>query len=128
MNRAAAGYTLLEMVVVMAIVAMAAAVAAPMGYRMIASWRNATQVQDVIGQIEQLPSTVRDSGNPLQAGPKENPLPIKLPDGWTLELHEPLHVLANGACSSATATLSTPTQHIGLSVEAPFCHVRRDSP
>lgn len=128
MNYAAAGYTLLEMVVVMTILAMATAVAAPMGSRMIGAWSNATQVQDVLGQIEQLPSTVRDSGKPLQAGPDGEPLPVKLPQGWKLELHQPLHILANGACSSATATLVTPRQQIDVHVEAPFCHVKRDMP
>lgn len=126
MNRRAAGYTLLEMVVVMSILALATAVAAPLGYRMIGSWRNATGVQDVIGQIEQLPSTVRDSGDTLRTGPDGPPLPITLPEGWTLQLHEPLQVLANGSCSSTTATLTTTTQQIDLAVEAPFCHVRRD--
>ncbi|MEO9078077.1 MAG: prepilin-type N-terminal cleavage/methylation domain-containing protein [Rhodanobacter sp.] len=128
MKSVSAGYTLLEMVVVLSILAMATAIAAPMGSRMIATWRNATQVQDVIGQIEYLPSTVRSSGNPLLAGPDDSShLPIKLPDGWTLQLHEPLKILVNGDCSSATATLTTTTQQIDLQVEAPFCHVKRDS-
>lgn len=126
MNKAAAGYTLLEMVVVMSVLAMATAVVAPMGSRMIATWRNATQVQDVISQIEHLPSTVRDSGSPLNASADGSPLPVKLPTGWTLKLQEPLQVLANGACSNTTATLTTTTQRIDMHVEAPFCHVRRD--
>lgn len=126
MNGPAAGYTLLEMVVVMSVLAMATAVVAPMGSRMIETWRNATQVQDVVSQIEHLPSTARDSGSPLDSGKDGKQLPLTLPAGWSLDLQQPLHVLANGACSSATATLITTTQRIDMQVEAPFCHVRRD--
>ena len=61
MSRCAAGYTLLEMVVVMAVLAMATALAAPPSYRMMRSWQEATRVDDVIQQLERLPGAVRAS-------------------------------------------------------------------
>lgn len=125
MNAPASGYTLLEMVVVLAIIAMATAMVAPMGYRMIGSWRDATQVQDVLGQLERLPTVVRDSGNPLDTSQHNMELPIKLPPDWQLHFDQPLRVLANGACNNAAATLTTPHQTITLHIDAPFCRVQR---
>lgn len=119
------GYTLLELVVVMAILAMATAVAAPPSYRMIRSWQEATQVEDVLQQMEQLPGTVRASGRPLD-GERNGEIPaIALPEGWSLRMATPLRVLANGACSDARGTLATQQQSIDFRILAPFCRVER---
>src|SRR5690606_24003272 len=80
------GYTLLEMVVVMAILAMATAIAAPPSYRMIRSWQEATQVEDVMQQLERLPSAVRSSGNPLSADTGQGIDLIDLPRDWTVRM------------------------------------------
>lgn len=119
------GYTLLELVVVMAILAMATAIAAPPSYRMILSWQEATQVEDVLQQMEQLPGTVRASGRPLD-GERNGGIPvIALPEGWSLRMATPLRVLANGACSDARGTLATQQQSIDFRILAPFCRVER---
>ena len=119
------GYTLLEMIVVMAILAMATAIAAPPSYRMIRSWQEATQVEDVLQQMEQLPGTVRASGRPLD-GERNGGIPvIALPEGWSLRMATPLRVLANGACSDARGTLATQQQSIDFRILAPFCRVER---
>ena len=120
------GYTLLEMVVVMAILAMATAVAAPPSYRMIRSWQEATQVEDVIQQLERLPSAVRASGNPLLA--TDGIELIELPPDWTLHMQAPLRVQANGACLGAKGTLTTLYQTLEFQIQAPFCHVQRIEP
>ena len=127
-GRCPLGYTLLELVVVMSILAMATALAAPPSYRMIRTWQEATQVQDVIEQIEHLPSTVRDSGKPLDTDTEGSKLPVDLPEDWTLHMQTPLRVLANGACSDAQATLVTAQQSIELRIQAPFCGVQRIEP
>ncbi|MGB3394186.1 MAG: type II secretion system protein [Stenotrophomonas sp.] len=119
------GYTLLEMVVVMAILAMATAIAAPPSYRMIRSWQEATQVEDVMQQLERLPSAVRASGNPLLATIDGRAELIDLPQGWTLHMAPPLHVQANGACSDAQGRLATAYQTIEFQVQAPFCRIQR---
>ena len=128
MSRSPLGYTLLELVVVMGILAMATALVAPPSYRMIRSWQESTQVQDVIEQIERLPSTVRASGKPLETDTKGSTLPVDLPQDWTLRMETPLRVLANGACSDAEATLMTAQQAIDLRIAAPFCRVQRVEP
>lgn len=128
MSRRSAGYTLLELVVVMAILAMATALAAPPSYRMISSWQESTQVKDVIEQLERLPGKVRSSGNPLSATVDATTAPVDLPQGWSLKMDEPLHVQANGACSNAQGVLITTGQSIVLRIQAPFCRVQRIEP
>jgi len=125
MSRRQPGYTLLELVVVMAILAMATAIAAPPSYRMIRSWQEATQVDDVLQQIAHLPGTVRDSGNPLDLKTDESIAIVALPPGWTLQLQAPLHVRANGACSDTQGALNTGNQIIAFRILAPFCRVQR---
>lgn len=145
MNQRGAGYTLLEMVVVMAVIAVATAVAAPPSYRMIRSWQEATDVQDVIQQLERLPSKVRADGRPLNIDPQKsaatNDLPptegqasaphpslektIDLPENWQLQVQTPLHVRVNGACSDSQILLVTEQQTVPLQIQAPFCRVQR---
>ena len=45
------GYTLLEMVVVLALMGLAVAMAAPAGFRMVQSWRHASEVDQVLRQL-----------------------------------------------------------------------------
>ena len=122
------GYTLLEMVVVMAIIAIATAIAAPPSYRMVRSWQEATQVEDVIQQLERLPSTVRASGNPLSADAGGGIDLVNLPQDWALRMDTPLRVQANGACSQAQGTLVTSYQTVEFRVLAPFCRIERITP
>jgi len=126
--RAHAGYTLLEMVVVIALIALATALVAPPGMRMIRSWQEATEVADVIEQIERLPGAVRAGGNPLVLMDEADHAPLELPDEWGLLFDTPLTVHANGACSSAQARLQTVHQDIELQILAPFCRVQRVEP
>ncbi len=128
MSRAQAGYTLLEMIVVMAILAMATAVAAPPSYRMVRSWQEATQIDDVLQQLERLPSRVRATGSSLNVEGKEAIPLVTLPDGWALRAKTPLQVQANGACADGEATLVTAHQTIDLRIHAPFCRIQRPGP
>lgn len=125
MSQGSPGYTLLELVVVMAILAMATALAAPTGYRMIRSWQEATGVDDVLLQMERLPIVVRASGAPL-AGEANGGIPlVHLPDGWSLRMAQPIHVLSNGFCSDARGVLVTASQSIDFRIRSPFCQVER---
>ncbi|MCW0205673.1 MAG: type II secretion system GspH family protein [Achromobacter sp.] len=125
MSRRTPGYTLLELVVVMAVLAMATAISAPPSYRMIRTWQEATQVEDVLQQMEHLPGTVRASGTPLEGKANDGIPVIALPEGWSLRMTTPLRVLANGACSEARGVLATTQQSIDFRVLAPFCRVER---
>jgi len=126
--RGQGGYTLLEMVVVIALIALATALVAPPGMRMIRSWQEASEVADVIEQIERLPSAVRASGNPLLLADAASNVPLELPEEWKLVFDMPLQVHSNGACSNAQGRLVSVHQEIELQILAPFCRVRRVEP
>lgn len=137
------GYTLLEMVVVLALLAMATALVAPAGYRMIQAWRDASEVDAVVGELRALSWRARMQGNafhvpagatlPLASGSRSAdrdpspsvPFELNLPDGWSLAFDTPLKVGANGVCQDSRATLSTLRQVVRLRIEAPFCRVGR---
>ena len=125
MSQGSPGYTLLELVVVMAILAMATALAAPAGYRMIRSWQEATDVDDVLLQMERLPLAVRASGSPLSTKADGGIPQIHLPAGWSLRMAEPFRILSNGYCSDARGVLMTASQSIDFRIRSPFCKVER---
>ncbi|KAF1686622.1 hypothetical protein B1992_06850 [Pseudoxanthomonas broegbernensis] len=136
----ARGYTLLEMLVVVALLALATSMVAPAGYRMIASWREADEVERVMQAIAALSLRARNEGRALElatpppaadapadadAGTAGTDL-LPLPEGWRLQMRNPLTVRANGACSDADGVLVTPRQALPFRIEAPFCRVRRE--
>jgi len=144
------GYTLLEMLVVVALLALATSMVAPAGYRMIASWREADEVERVMQAIAALSLRARNEGRALQlvaagAEPGSEDQPdtlaaadaeagttagdadlVPLPDGWRLQMQVPLSVRANGACSDAEGILHTRRQVLPFRIEAPFCRVLQE--
>src|SRR5690606_28831350 len=122
----AGGYTLLELVVVVAVLAMATALVAPSGYRMIGTWREASQVDAALQSVASLPMLARREGHRLELGgedaARDVPLIVggrndntrmreeaekasataiallALPEGWEVEFEPALVVQPNGAC------------------------------
>lgn len=122
------GYTLLEMMVVIALLALATAMVAPAGYRMIGSWLEADRVDAVLKALAALPLRQRDAGRELRVAPGDPAAAADLaplPEGWQLEFGEPLTVAANGACSDSRGALLTGRQIVDFRIEAPFCRIRR---
>lgn len=123
------GYTLLEMLVVIGLFALATSLVAPAGYRMATSWREAGRVDDVLKGFSALPLAARASGRQWQvpdaSGDGRPPPGVDLPEGWRIEMDTPLLVRANGACTDASGTLFTASQSIDFQVAAPFCRVQR---
>lgn len=122
------GYTLLEMVVVMAVLALATAIVGPSGYRMVQSWREADGVESAIRSIEALPVQAQAQGTEFRLEGDIAPSQglVDMPEGWRLQMDQPLMVRANGACADASAVLVTTRQQIALTIQGPFCQVRRN--
>lgn len=117
------GFTLLELVVVLALLGLATALVAPAGFRMIASWRRATDVDAVLGTLVALGSRARQEGRAIQlpAGEVDPKRMGALPDGWTLTLDTPLTVQANGACSGTRGEMRHENYVRQFVLQAPFC-------
>ena len=122
-NRATPGFTLLELVVVLALLGLATALVAPAGFRMIATWRRATDVDAVMGTLVALGAQARLQGRaihlPMGDIAREQ-LPT-LPDGWTVHLEVPLTVQANGACSETRGEMRQEGYARAFVLHAPFC-------
>ena len=145
-TRAAGGFTLIEMLFVLFLVAMITALVAPNTERLYASIAGKTDRKYILDQFASLgrvalrhgqayvvsppgpdgpeaaASSAARAAPPLHADAK--PYVIDLPEGWTIDLDRPLVVGANGVCFGAEVTLL----HEGriearLALEAPYCRI-----
>ncbi|WP_082592182.1 prepilin-type N-terminal cleavage/methylation domain-containing protein [Stenotrophomonas nitritireducens] len=122
------GFTLLELVVVLALLALATALVAPSGFRMIASWRRATEVDATLQAVAALGTAAAQDGRArtLEAGPVAADALPGLPEGWQVELDAPLAVQANGACGDSRGRMRGPDSYEQpFTVSAPFCRTQR---
>ena len=128
-SKAAAGFTLLELVVVLALLGLATALVAPQGFRTIATWRRATDIDAVLGALAALGAEARMEGRRLSydAGPLPHDALKGAPDGWTIVLDEPLVIQANGACGSTTGELREGGYARRFALEGPFCRIALDA-
>jgi len=122
------GYTLLEMMVVLAVLALATSLVAPASFRQLESWRRHAQAMDLLKAIATLPTAAREGAQMLviPAGRylgEFGGLPV--PDGWTVLLDSELRVLATGACLGSTGSLSQGGFLQAFALDAPYCRVRR---
>lgn len=120
------GYTLLELVVVLALLGLATALVAPAGIRTIESWRRATDVDAALDALAGVGTEAARQGRgmTLEAGAVPADELDGLPLGWTVVLDAPLEVQANGACSDASGELRDASGYSRrFELLAPFCRV-----
>lgn len=121
------GYTLLEMLAVVGVLALATAMIAPTGYRMVRSWQDADAIKQVLRELSRLPINARQSGTTLMldAGlQRKGKVTVALPDGWTLVLDSALIIGANGACGGTTGILDTGYNQFRFAMDAPYCRAQ----
>lgn len=123
------GFTLLEVIVVLAIMGLVAAVATPSVVRGIDSWRRQAQSDSVMDQLRSLPARARASGRAIElsdAALASATPPLQVEPGWSLAVPEPWTVHANGVCDGGTVELHQGQRMQVLQVSAPFCDPRVD--
>lgn len=119
----AAGFTLLELVVVLTIMGLAAALATPSLLNGIDSWRARDVLDRVQDSIRALPAQARIAGRTVVVGAKDAPAVVELDPEWSLSAVEPWSVRANGYCEGGDVVLRKGDREWTLRATAPFCDV-----
>lgn len=121
----ARGFTLLEMLVVLVILGLAASVVAPPLARTLERVREAGDRDDVARGLEALPARAREAGQALEFRAGE-PIVIRdrpWPAGWAVVPITALRVEANGFCEGGTLQVVRPSGPISWTLAAPDCRV-----
>lgn len=141
-RRASAGFTLLELIVVLTILGAAMALALPNLQNLYDSLVRRSERDLVLDEVNRLGATAASVGRDLVLWPEDEELPadedarlrkaspdavrheLELPPNWRLELDRPLLVRANGVCLGARLTLvDAEGRREAFRLQAPFCRV-----
>ncbi len=135
---AARGFTLLELIVVLALLGVVTTLAVPNLNRLYESVQRGSERDNILDQLSSLGQRARIANANLavhgaqEAGSEEATIEpgyraydLALPPGWRLELEEPLRARANGVCLGGSVTL----RHVSgatyrATFEPPYCQVR----
>ena len=142
-RRGSLGFTLLEMLVTLAIVGLAGAIALPNLQSLYEAVARRTDRDAVLDQVSRLGAQARLAGQDLVIWPGEADAleqvdslvgatldayvrhQFRMPPDWRLVLDRPLVVRANGVCLGAAMTLiDNSGRRAEYLLEAPFCRVR----
>ena len=117
-SRAARGFTLIEILVVLTIIAMLAGLVTPALFNVARRFEISAQRQKIVVEIAQLGYRAYVTGQPLvlgksaDSGAASGGAPVKpalaLPDGWQLEAGPPITYSFGGVCSGGAITLIDP--------------------
>lgn len=120
------GFTLLELMIVLFIVALLAGMVAPRLITFYDSVQAAYERDEVFSRLNELAyqafQRTQDFTLTTYPAPEKNPL--ELPQGWQLVAEKPIKFRANGACSGGNITLQYHQQLYHLTFNPPFCHLR----
>ncbi len=119
-----AGFTLLEMIVVLAILGLSAALVGPSMLRGIDTWRRQAAMDVLLDQLRALPGDARASGKPIVVSDTtlaSTAPPLRVDGDWRLRVPEPWVVGANGVCRGGEVVVANSFGERTVRVAAPFC-------
>lgn len=118
------GFTLLEMIVVLAILGLAAALVGPSMVKSIDTWGRKAAMDVLLDQLRALPGNARGSGTPItisDATLASATPPLRIDADWTLHAPTPWSVGANGVCQGGEVIVRNRYGERTIRVVAPFC-------
>lgn len=125
---ASKGFTLLELLIVMALLGLLTALALPNLINTYQSLQAAYSRDEALSQLSGLGyrAFLARQGFELSGYPPAAPLPVplELPAGWTLRAAPPVRFQANGACSGGQVELRYQERGFQVRLEAPYCQAR----
>ena len=130
---ATSGFTLLELLVVMAVIGLLAAVVSPNLQRLVGSFDRATRRDGLIADVAALSYRAYAIGQSFELANGAyaellrdgNPI-LAVPQGWRVEIDAPIRFGFNGRCSGGRVTLVAPDgAREVLSLAAPDCALQR---
>lgn len=127
----AKGFTLIEMLVVLFLVGLLTAVVLPGMERMARNAQHRTERDTIIGRLGELGYEAFLSGkaitltsSPTGASAVGANYPIELPEGWSLNVTNPVVYTFNGICGGGDVVLLAPDQtQEKVVLKAPLCKV-----
>lgn len=120
----ARGFTLLELIVVLAILGLATALVAPSMLRGIDSWRRQAAMDALLDQLRALPGDARARGVAIvvdDAALQSDDPPLRMDVDWQLRAPQPWQVGANGVCQGGEVSVANAYGERTIRVSAPFC-------
>ena len=122
-----AGFTLLEMIVVLATLGLATALAVPAMLRGIESWRQQAAIDVLLDGIRALPADARARGQPIvidETSLRSGNPPLRIAGDWTLSVPTPWRVGVNGVCAGGDMVVAGRYGEKTIRVSTPFCEAK----
>ncbi|WP_375284157.1 pilus assembly FimT family protein [Marinicauda pacifica] len=118
------GYSLLEILVVLAILAVAATISVPLVGNMVDRYRAHSVATDLQSHLIELRTRAVLEATDLSQASISETLNDALPAGWAIELDEAISFRANGYCPGGPASLTSPAGRVRpLVLEAGRCFI-----
>ena len=122
----ASGFTLLELLIVLALIAMMAAMVAPRLQQTYDAVARSGERAEARRQLERLPLRARAAGAAIEIPADEAAAfarAVPLPEGWAMTATTPLRVEANGICLGGSVAVQAPRLAETWTLSAPDCGV-----